>query len=65
MSIPTRGEEYAKLIEHTRKAQESAAMLAHIVRDESRVKAEGWLAVSEAFKLLGYKIGHLATKGLQ
>jgi hypothetical protein len=64
MSIPTRGEEYAKLIEHNRKAQESAAMLAHIVRDESRVKAEGWLAVSEAYKLLGYKIGQLATKGL-
>lgn len=65
MSIPTKGEEYAKLIEHIRKGQESAAMLAHLHRDDSRVKADGWLAVSEALKLMGHKIGQLATKGLQ
>ena len=65
MSIPTKGEEYAKLMEHVRLAQESAAMLAHLERDNSRDKANGWLTVSEALKLMGYKIGQLATKGLQ
>lgn len=50
MNIPTEGEEYAKLIEHLRLAQEASAMLAHLVRDESRTKATGWLTVSEGLK---------------
>lgn len=65
MSIPTRGDEYAKLIEYIIKGQECAAILAHLERDNSKPKADGWLAVSEAMKLMQYKITALATKGLQ
>lgn len=64
MSIPTRGEEYSKLIEHLRKGQESAAMLAHLVRDDSKLTAQGWLAVSEMLKKVGHQVTKLATKGL-
>lgn len=65
MSIPTKGEAYSKLTEYLRKAQEEASMLAHLHRDESKVKADGWLAISEALKLMNYKVGQLATRGLQ
>lgn len=64
MSIPTKGEEYAKLMEHLRYAQENAAMLAHLHADDSRLTAQGWLAISEMFKLLQHKVTELATKGL-
>lgn len=65
MSIPTPGEEYAKLIEFLRKAQESAAMLAHLRRDDSRILAKGWLTVSEGLKEMQNHVTKLATKGLQ
>lgn len=65
MSIPTKGETYAQLIEHLVKAQEAAAMMAHLHRDDSRLMAQGWLAVSEMFKKTQYQITNLATKGLQ
>lgn len=65
MSIPTKGEEFAKLIEHLRYAQENASMLAHLHRDDSKLMAQGWLAVSEMLKLTQRNITLLATKGLQ
>lgn len=65
MSIPTKGEEFAKLIEHLRYAQENCAMLAHLHRDESKLTAQGWLAISEMLKLVQGKVTTLATKGLQ
>jgi hypothetical protein len=65
MSIPTKGEEFAKLIEHLRYAQENAAMLAHLHRDDSALTARGWLAVSEMLKLTQHNVTKLAMKGLQ
>lgn len=62
MSIPTVGEEFAKLIEYVRKAQESAAMLAHLERDNDALQAQGWLGVSEMFKLIAKNITNLATR---
>lgn len=60
MSIPTVDETYVKLREHMTKAQESAAMLAHLYNaDASRkgqVMAKGWLAASEAIRLMNLKI---------
>lgn len=66
MSIPTRGDEFAKLIEYLRRAQESAAMLAHLYRDDgSKVKSHGWLTVSEGLKQMQKACTMIATKGLQ
>ena len=64
MSIPTKGETFAQLIEHLRKAQEAAAMLAHLHADESRAIAVRWIAVSEVLKLATQKVTELATDGL-
>lgn len=64
MSIPTKGEEFAKLMEYLRRSQESSAMLAHLTADESRSTAQGWLAISEMFKMVQSKVTELATKGL-
>lgn len=65
MSIPTKGERYASLMEHIRLAQEDAAMLAHLYRDESKEKAMGWFAISELFKQVRVRVTELATRGLQ
>ncbi len=68
MSVPTRGEEYAKLIEWLRRAQESAATLAHLYRDDSRTgrpMATGWLTVAEGLKLMQHQVTNLAKRGLQ
>jgi hypothetical protein len=65
MSIPTKGEEFTKLIEHLRLGQESAAMIAHLHRDDSKAMAMGWLAVSEGLKQMQQHVIKLATKGLQ
>ena len=58
--IPTVGEEYAKLMEYIRKAQEASAMLAHLERDNNKLQAQGWLAVSEMFKLTARNVTKLA-----
>lgn len=65
MSIPTKGEEFAKLVEHLHKAQECSAMLAHLHADDSKLVAQGWMAVSEMMKLTISNVTKLATKGLQ
>lgn len=62
MSIPTSGEEFAKLIEYLRKGQESAAMLAHLERDNNKLQAQGWLAVSEMLKLTATNVTKLAMR---
>lgn len=64
MSIPTKGETYAKLLERIRLAQEDAAMMAHLIRDDDKLTAQGWLAVSELLKRMQHQIGQLATKGM-
>ena len=66
MGVPTEGEEFSKLIEYLRKAQESAAMLAHLnnANDKSRV-ARGWLAVSEWMKQVQKQVTLIAQGKLQ
>lgn len=65
MTVPTPGETYAKLMEHLRYAQEDAAMLSHLVRDDDPVHAQGWLAVSEMLKLTQQSVTKLAMRRLQ
>lgn len=64
MSIPTRGESYARLMEHLRLAQEEAAMLAHLhnaeQNDKDKLIARAWLHVSELFKGVQHKVTELA-----
>lgn len=63
MSLPSKSEKFAELIEHIAKAQEAAATLAHLTRDEDHLHAQGWLAVSEMFKKTNKVVIDLATKG--
>lgn len=67
-SVPTRGEAYAKLIEYLRQAQDQAATLAHLYRDDSRTgrpMALGWLTVAEGLKMMQHNVTQLAKRGLQ
>lgn len=62
MSVPTQGETFSKLMEHLRLAQEDAAMLAHLANaNDDRLKAMGWLAVSEQLKKAQHGVTQLAT----
>ena len=67
MSLPSRGEIFSQLIEHLRRAQESAATLGHLYRDDggatAKTMALGWLTVSEAMKEMQTNVVKLATKG--
>lgn len=69
MSIPTKSEEYIKLIEHLRKAQEACAMLAHLNNADGDkmggLLARGWLGVEEMLKKMLHRVTELATgKGI-
>lgn len=63
MSLPTKSEKFAELLEYLVKAQEAAAMIAHLTRDDDKLHAKGWLAISEMFKRTQHQITQLATKG--
>jgi sulfur carrier protein ThiS len=69
MAVPTRGETYAKLLEHLRLAQEDAAMMGHLLSaegsKEDRVLGNAWLTVSELIRKMGLEVTQLATRGLQ
>lgn len=67
MSVPTQGEEFSKLIEHLRLAQEDAAMLAHLANAQSKGRrlAIGWLAVEQQLKLTVHAVTQLAMGKLQ
>ena len=65
MPVPTPAEEYSKLTEYIRKAQESAAMLAHLEADTSPAKARQWLVVSEMFKRVLSNVISVATQKVQ
>ncbi len=65
MSLPTRGETFAKLLEHIRKAQEEAATMAHLTADDDATHSQGWLAVSEMFKRTASQVTKLATRRMQ
>lgn len=63
MTLPTVSEEYAKLMEHLRKAQESSAMIAHLRNEANsptdREMAQAWLAVSKLFKQMQDRVTRL------
>lgn len=69
MSVPTHGEEYAKLIEYLTKAQESSYMLAHLTRAQGGTKdnalADGWFSIGELLKRMNYQVTQLAQGRLQ
>jgi len=66
MSIPTQGETYARLLEYLRKAQEEAAMMAHLLQaNDSTRLALAWLAVSENMKKMQHHLTILAQGRLQ
>ena len=59
MSVPTFGDEYSQLMEHLRRCEEHAAMIAHLHNaNDNRGLAIAWLQVSENFK----KTQHTLTK---
>ncbi|HWU39275.1 MAG TPA: hypothetical protein VN203_16645 [Candidatus Acidoferrum sp.] len=64
MSIPTKGEKFAELLEHLRKAEEASAMLGHLHADEDPLMLKGWLAISELLKLTIHNVTKLAARGL-
>lgn len=68
MALPTQAEEYAKLMEYLRKAQESCAMIAHLHNSQSgpmsSTLASGWLGMSELMKRMQYQITELAKSKL-
>lgn len=62
MSVPTEGEEFAKLIEHLRKAQENSAMLGHLAKaNDENLRAHGWLGISELLNKMVHQVTKLAT----
>lgn len=69
MTVPTRGETYAKLIEYLRQAQDCAAMMVHLhnteANDKDKLLAKGWLVVSEGLKLMQSQVTKLAQGRLQ
>lgn len=67
MAVPTRGETYAKLMEHLRQAEEAAAMMAHLFHAEAddRRMALQWLAISEGFKKMQHSVTQLAMGRMQ
>ena len=64
-SMVTSGEAFAQLIEYLRKAEEAAAMLAHLKADEDKLVSKGWLGVAEMLKRTCHQVTQLATRGLQ
>ena len=64
MSLPTVAEEYAKLLEHLRHAQENAAMLAHLMNAEGggkgAVLSRAWLHIEDNLKKMGTVVTKLA-----
>lgn len=69
MSIPTIAEEYMKLMENLRYAEEHAAMIAHLRNAEGDAKgrnlARGWLAIADGFKVTRMVVTKLAQGRLQ
>lgn len=67
MSVPTVGDEFAKLTYHLRMAQEASAMIAHLYNAEEgsvskSVAAKNWLRISENLKEF---IQHVVKMGMR
>lgn len=65
MAIPTKSDEFLKLNEALIRAQEAAAMLAHLNNAEGDkmggLLAKGWLGVEELLKKMQWQVTQLAT----
>ena len=65
----TRGETYAKLMDHLREIQECAAVMAHLHNtegnDADQLIAKGWLGVAELFRMIQHKVTDLAMRKMQ
>lgn len=68
-TVPTVGEEFARLNENLLKAQEAAYMLSHLTRAQGGSKdnalADGWFSVGELLKRMVYQTAKLAQGKLQ
>jgi hypothetical protein len=63
MSLPSRGEKFAELLEHLRKAAEASATLGHLTNDTdgpSKLQARGWLAVCQMLEEMVKRVTKLA-----
>lgn len=66
MSVPTEGEEFAKLLHHLGESQNSCAMLSHLAKaNDEDLRAKGWMAVSELLKRMQYQVTEMAKRKLQ
>lgn len=67
--VVTRGETYAKLMDHLREAQDCCAVLSHLHNTEDneadKLLARGWLGVAEMFRLVQHKVTQMAMGKLQ
>jgi hypothetical protein len=65
----TRGETYAKLMDHLREIQECCAVMAHLHNTEGNahdsIMVHGWLGMAEMFRQVQHKITELAIGKLQ
>ena len=66
MSVPTEGDEFAKLTYHLRMAQEASATIAHLRNaNDDRPSAKAWLAISEGLKKFIQHVTMLAMRKMQ
>ena len=69
MTVPTRGESYAKLLEYLRLAQEQAHTMQLLHQTESKaadiVLAKGWFHVGENLRKMQHLVTELAKGNLQ
>jgi hypothetical protein len=66
MSIPTEGDEYAKLMEYLRKAQETCATLSHLTGlNDKRIVSKGWLAIAEQMRKTQHVVTQIARGKMQ
>jgi hypothetical protein len=57
MSVPTLGDEFAKMTFHMRHAQEAAAMIAHLYNAHGdNDDARRWIVISENFKKMIHQV---------
>lgn len=63
MAIPTKAEEFSKLIEHLRLGAEASATLGHLHADENKLISHGYLGISQLLDRMVIQVTQLATKG--
>jgi hypothetical protein len=65
----TRGETYAKMMDHLREVQDCCAIMAHLHNTEGndmdKLLAKGWLGMAEMFRLVQFKVTQLAMNKMQ